>query len=146
MNHPNRQPVLDLTRHHRLIPSGDLVLLLTWIHNPDQDDYEPCMVIVPRYRKKGTYKACCVALSSAWQYNEPAYLAMASRRFAKMLGMDDNMSTVHKIGELLYSNLGELLKTPPSPTQSIVVADATYTVNGRTYSAEVLDHQPLAQA
>lgn len=142
----NRKPVLDLTRNHRIIPSGDLVLILTWIGNHEQQDYEPCMVIVPRYRKKGSYKACCVALSSAWQYNEPAYLAMASRNFARMLGMDDGMSSTYHIGELIYSNLGELLKTPPSPTQSIVVADASYTVNGRRHTAEVLDHQPLAQA
>lgn len=146
MNALNRKPVLDLTRNHAVIPSGDLVLILTWVQNPDQEDYEPCMVIVPRYRKKGTYKACCVALSAAWQYNEPPYLAMASRNFARLLGMDDGMSTTYKIGELIYSNLGELLKVPPSPTQAIVVADASYTVDGIRRSAEILDYKPLAQA
>lgn len=64
MNAPARKPALDLTRNHAVIPSGDLVLILTWIFNVDQEDYEPCMAIVPRYRKKGSYKPCCVALSA----------------------------------------------------------------------------------
>ncbi len=63
-----------------------------------------------------------------------------------MLGMEDGMSSTHKVGEIIHSHLSDLLRIPPNPTQAIVVADATYTVNGRTYSAEVLDHQPLAQA
>lgn len=146
MNYPNRKPVLDLTRNHFVRPVGDLVVVGTWIENPDQDDYEPCLVVVPRYRRSG-FKPCCVALSASWKYaTNPAYLARASREFVKMLGMEDCMSNVHKMGDAIESHLSDLLKIPPSPAQSIVVADATYTVNGRTYSAEVLDHQPLAQA
>lgn len=141
----NRKPVLDLTRNHFLRPSGDLVLVGTWIFNPDQEDYEPCLVIVPRYRKDG-FKACCVALSASYKYwDSPRYLAIAASRFARMLGMDD-AATAHRIGNMIVDNLVELLKIPPNPTQSIVVADASYTVNGRRHTAEVLDHQPLAQA
>lgn len=139
------EPVLDLTRNYFVKPSGDLVLVATWIRNEEQEDSEPCLVILPRYRKSG-FKPCCVALSSSFKYNEPRYLAMASRNFARMLGMDDTISTAHKIGELIHGHLLDLVRMPPSPTQSIVVADATYTVNGRKHSAEILDHKPLAQA
>lgn len=142
----NRKPALDLTRHAFMRPIGDLVCIGTWVFNEAQEDYEPCMVIVPRYRKKGTYKACCIALSSLWQYNEPAYLAMASKNFARMLGMDDGLSSAYKVGELIHMHISDLLKVPPNPTSAIVVADASYTVNGRTHSVEILDHKPLAQA
>lgn len=139
------KPAIDLTRNHFVRPSGDLVAIGTWVFSEAQDDYEPCLVIVPRYRKDG-FKPCCVALSSVYKYDQPIYLAHASKLFARMLGMDDNMSTVHKIGELIHSNIGEIIKIPPSPTQSIVVADASYTINGKSHSAEIFDHKPLAQA
>lgn len=139
------KPALDLTRHYLMRPYGDLVVVGTWIMNNDQDDYEPCLVVVPRYRKTG-FKPCVVALSVAWKYNEPQYLARASQIFTKILGMDDCMSNAHKIGEAIHSHLGDLVKAPPSPTQSIVVADASYTINGKSHSAEIFDHKPLAQA
>jgi hypothetical protein len=146
LNAPTRKPALDLTRNHFVRAIGDLVCVGTWVMNEAQEDYEPCLAILPRYRRKGGFRPCCVALSSIWQYNEPAYLAMASMNFARLLGMDDCMSNAHKIGELIHSHIGDLVKMPPNPTQSIIVADATYTIDGRTHSAQVLDHQPLAQA
>lgn len=139
------KPALDLTRHHFMRPIGDLVCIGTWIWSDAQEDYEPCLAIVPRYRRDG-FKPVCVALSSSWQYNEPRYLARASQIFAKVLGMDDNMSSAHKIGEMIHSHLGDLIRIPPSPTNSIVVADASYTMDGKTHSVEILDHKPLAQA
>lgn len=141
----NQKPVLDLSRHHFMRPLGDLVCIGTWIMNDLQEDYEPCLVVVPRYRSSG-YKPCVVALSSAYKYNVPAYLAVASQQFTRMLGMEDCMSNVHKVGELIHSHLGDLICMPPNPTTSIIVADATYTVDGKTHSAVILDHQPLAQA
>lgn len=140
------QPAIDLSRHHFMKPSGDLVLFGSWLWNADQEDYEPALILVPRYRRDG-FKPVCVALSAAYKYNSSAqYLARASQIFAKMLGMEDNMSTVHKIGELIHSHISDLIKIPPSPTRSIVVADASYTVDGKTHSAEILDYKPLAQA
>ena len=139
------KPALDLSRNHFVRPIGDLVCVGTWLMNNDQEDYEPCLVIVPRYRKSG-FKPCVVALSVAWKYNEPQYLARASQIFTKMLGMEDCMSNAHKVGEIIHSHLGDLVKMPPNPTQSIVVADASYTVEGKTHSVELLDHKPLAQA
>lgn len=140
------KPTLDLTRTHFVRPCGELVVIGSWIFNTDQEDYEPCLVVMPRYRKDG-FKPCCVALSASYKYaTSPAYLAMASKNFARMLGLDDCMSSVHKVGEAIHSHLNDLLKIPPSPTQSIVVADASYTIDGIRRSAEILDYQPLAQA
>lgn len=141
----NRTPALDLTRHHFLRPSGDLVCVGTWVYNADQEDYEPALVIVPRYRKDG-FKPCCVALSAAWKYNEPAYLAHAAAFFLTQLGMADGMSNAHKVASLIHEHLGDLIKMPPNPTQTIVVADASVTIEGVKRSMEMLDYKPLAQA
>lgn len=141
----NREPVINLARNHFIRPAGDLVLVATWIFNPDQEDYEPCLVVVPRYRRGG-FNPCCVALSAAWRYNEPKYLAMASKTFLLALGMDDCMSNAHKVAEIIHSHLGDLVKMPPNPTRSIVVADASVTIDGVKRSMEVLDYKSLAQA
>lgn len=144
-----RKPALDLTRHHFLRPSGDLVVIGTWIYNADQEDHEPCLVILPRYRTNG-FKPCVVALSDAWKYNPehngPRYLAEISQIFLIMLGMEDCMSNAHKVADLINSHLGDLLKMPPNPTSRIIVADATMTVDGRKRSIELVDYQSLAQA
>lgn len=63
-----------------------------------------------------------------------------------MLGMDDCMSNVHKVGEAIHSHLGDLIKMPNNPTQTIVVADASYMINGKKHTAEILDYKPQAQA
>lgn len=141
----NREPVIDLTRNHFVRPLGDLVLVATWIYNSDQQDYEPCLVIAPRYRKGG-YKPCVVALSAAWKYNEPQYLARAASLFLTALGMEDCMSNAHKVAELIHSHLGDLIKMPPNPVRSIVVADATVDIGGVKRTMELLDYKSLAQA
>jgi hypothetical protein len=141
---------LDLTRNAGVIPSGDLVLIKTWIFNPDQQDYEPCLVIVPRYRRSG-YKPCCIALSAAWKYNPEhngvAYLARAAKEFLYMLGMDDCLSNAMKVADLVNSHLGDLIRMPNNPTQAIVTADASFTFDdGTRRTIEVVSHKPLAQA
>lgn len=141
----NRQPAINLARNHFVKPAGDLVLVATWVMNDDQEDYEPCLVVVPRYRRGG-FKPCVVALSAAWQYNEPQYLARAAQIFIVALGMEDCLSNAHKVAELIHSHLGDLLKIPPNPTRTIVVADASVTIDGIKRQIEVLDYQPLAQA
>ena len=141
--------VIDLTRNHFAKPAGDLVCVGTWVFNADQDDFEPCLVIVPRYRKSG-FKPCVVALSAAWKYNPEhggvKYLAQASKLFLTALGMDDCMSNAYKVAELIQGNLSDLLKMPPNPTRAIVGADATVTINGQKRTIELLDYQNLAQA
>jgi hypothetical protein len=136
---------IDLTRNQFVRASGDLVCVGTWMFNPDQQDYEPCLVIVPRYRKSG-FKPCCVALSAAYKYDSPQYLARASSIFLGMLGMEDCMSNANKVAELIHSHLGDLIRMRPNPTQAIVVADASVMIDGVKRSMEVLDYQPLAQA
>lgn len=144
------KPVIDLTRNHFVRPGGDLVCVGTWLWNDDQQDYEPCLVIVPRYRRRG-FKPCVVALSSAWRYNPehngPAYLAHMSKMFLHALSMDDCMTNAYKVAEVIQNNLGDLIKMPNNPMSSIITADATFSFDdGTRRTVEVVDYKPMAQA
>lgn len=146
----DRTPALDLTRYHEQPRHlGDFTLYKTWIYNADQQDYEPCLAITPRYRSRG-FKPCVVALSAAWQYNPEhngaRYLAWQAKRFLLALGMEDCMSNAMKVADLINSHLGDLIRMPNNPTSPVIVADATYTVDGVKRSIELLDYKPLAQA
>lgn len=145
----NDKNIIDLRRNHFVRPAGDLVCIGTWVWNESQEDYEPALAIVPRYRKGG-FKPCVVALSSCWKYNPehggPAYLARASKLFLQALGMEDTMSNAFKVAEIIQNNMRDLICMPPNPTSRIIGADATVTIDGVSRSIEVIDYVPLAQA
>lgn len=145
----NQKPVLDLTRTHFVRPIGDLVCIGSWVFNADQEDYEPCLVVVPRYRKEG-FKPCIVALSSSWKYNPEhggaANIWRSAKEFVFHLGMEDTPKNIYSVADLINSHLGDLIAMPPSPTRSIVVADASVSIDGVKRSIELIDYQPLAQA
>lgn len=138
------KPAIDLTRHYFMRPMGDLVCFGTWIWNEDQEDHEPALVVVPRYRKDG-FKPCCVALSASWKYNEPAYLARAAQWFVQQLGMADCMSNAHAVADIVHSHLGDLISMPPNPTSTIVVAEASVDIGGAKRTIELLDFDSLQQ-
>lgn len=144
----NRTPAIDLTRHHFMRPVGDLVIFGTWLYNEDQEDHEPALVIVPRYRRQG-FRPCCVALSSAWKYNPehngPAYLARAAQLFVQNLGMEDTMSNAFKVAEAVQNHLSDLVSMPPNPTSSVVVADAQVILDGVRQHIELMDHISMKQ-
>jgi hypothetical protein len=144
----SQRHAIDLTRHHFMREWKDLVLFGTWLYNNDQEAEEPALVVMPRHRRvdpgKGIFPVV-IALSVAFRYNDPRYLAQVSRAFAKSLGFSDEIANAHKIAEAIHSHLGDLLKMPVSPTQQIIVADATVDIGGRKRSIEVVDYQPLAQ-
>lgn len=142
----DRQPAIDLTRYDFKREMGDFRLYGTWIFNNDQEDYEPCLVVVPSKRSRSNYKPVCIALSACWQYNEPGYLARVIPVFLVALGMQDCLSQAHVLAELIHGHLRDLIVMRPNPTTTIVGADATITVDGKKHAIEVLDHKPLAQA
>lgn len=142
----DRQPAIDLTRHAFKRDLGDLTIFGTWIYNEDQEDTEPALVVIPRYRLNGMVP-CCVALSAAYRYNDPRYLARASRTFAEKLGFDDSMTTTHKIASLIHDHLLDLINMPVDPSQAIVIGEASVDLgNGRKETVEFVDHEPERQA
>ena len=139
-----RKPAIDLSRHSFMRPWKDLVVFGTWLFNDDQEDEEPCLVLVPRYRRAG-FLPVVIALSSAYKYNSPKYLAHAARIFCKSLDLEDSLGEANKVAEAIHSHLQDLLTMPVSPTTAIVVADAVVTIDGKRRVIEVSDYTATPQ-
>ncbi len=136
-------PVLDLTIRHFTRELGDITLIGAW-YGADLDESEPALVIIPTYRilfdgVAMRAKPCCVALSSAYLYDEPGYLLQRAREFSQAMGFEDSMSRTYKIAEAIHGSLRDLIVMPPRPVLgSFVGADATITDGmGRQRSVEL---------
>ena len=136
---------LDLSRNHFVSPFRDLVVIGSWIFNEDQEDTEPCLVILPRHRPPHSVKPAVIALSAVHKYNDETYCVAAARVFNRDLGFSDDMANTHKVAEAIAMHLMDLIKMPENPTTAIVVADATVTIGGKTRTLELLDHQSTEQ-
>jgi hypothetical protein len=126
------RPVLDLTIRHFTRELGDLTLIGTW-YGANIEDSEPVLCLVPTYRilfdgVALRAKPCCVALSSAYLYDEPGYLLRRAREFSMAMGFEDSMARTHKVASAIYDSLRDLIVMPPRPVLgSFVGADATIT-------------------
>lgn len=134
------KPVIDLTRVQFQRDVGDLSIYGTWLYNADQEDTEPCLVILPRYRKIGILPIV-IALSAAYRYNDPRYLAQVAGLFAEKLGFADSMTDARKIATLIHDNLLDLLSMPTDPTQAVIVGEASVELEGRKRSMEIVDYE-----
>lgn len=141
---------IDLTRHHFMLPIGDMVLFGTWVFNSGQEAEEPALVIVPRYRQNG-FKPAVIALSAAYKYN-PCNRAEArgavhnARQFALGLGLSDSMADCHKILTMIHDHVGDLVSIPPSPMTAIIVGEASIELSGKKHSFQMVDYEPTPQA
>lgn len=134
------KPFLDLTRYHFVRHVGELTVYGTWVPRLDAPgDSEPALAIVPRFREIG--RPAVIALSAAYKYNDPAYLAHAAHIFTQSLGIAAGVNDTLKIATLIDDHLSDLISMPPEPTQAVVVADATVNIGGKKRSVELLDHQ-----
>lgn len=140
------KPAIDLSRHAFMRELGDLVLFGTWVMNEDQEDTEPALVLLPRYRPPSSVIPCVVALSSAYLYNDAKYCVRAAKGIAKALGFEDSMTTTHRIADILHSHLPDLVSMPIDPTVASVIGEASFdTGNGKKRTIEFLDYDPLKQ-
>jgi len=134
------RPAIDLTRYHFTRDVGDLSIFGTWLYNDDQEDTEPCLVVIPRYRREG-FKPVVVALSAAYRYNNPRYLAHAASAFAQSLGYENDMTQARKVATLIHDNLLDLLSMPLDPTEAEVIGEVTIDQGGKKRTIEVLDYE-----
>lgn len=142
----DRKPAIDLSRHHFMRELGDLVLFGTWVMNGEQEDTEPALVLLPRYRPPSSVVPCVVALSAAYRYNDAKYCVHAAKGIAKALGFEDSMQTTHRIADILHSHLPDLISMPVDPTVAVVVADAVIEgSDGKKKTVELLDFQQVQQ-
>lgn len=140
------KPAIDLSRHHFMRELGDLVLFGTWVYNDDQEDTEPALVLLPRYRPPSTVIPCVIALSAAYLYNDAKYCVHAAQGIAKALGFEDSMSTTHRIADILHSHLPDLVSMPIDPTVAVVVGEATVDMgDGKKRTVEFMDYEGMKQ-
>lgn len=141
------RPAIDLTRYHFVRELGDIRLYGTWLYHHEDDEDEPCLVLVPAHRRYGVVP-CAVALSAAFRYTDSRHLAAASLTFARTLGFDsDTMMAAHKIGSIIHDHLLDLIKMPENPTEGVVGATADVDFgDGKKRTVEILDHVPVDQA
>lgn len=140
------RPVIDLTRHHFMRELGDLVVFGTWVYSDAQEDTEPALVLLPRYRPPSSVIPCVVALSAAWRYNDPKYCVRSAKGMAKALGFEDSMQTTHRIADILHSHLPDLVSMPVDPSVAVVVADGVIQgSDGQKKSVELLEFQQVKQ-
>lgn len=140
------QHAIDLTRHAFVFHIQDLSLYGSWIFNADQEDYEPALVLIPRYRARG-FAPVVIALSAAWKYDNPRYLAQVSPTFVRALGFEDNLANGYKVAEIIYGHLDDLVKMMPNPTSRIIVGEARIEAgHGRTRKIEISDFVSTPQA
>ena len=140
------QHAIDLSRHHFLRELGDMVIVGTWTFNDEQEDTEPCLVLLPRYRPPSSVKPCVIALSAAYKYDNPKYLANASKHIAHCLGFEDSMQRAHKIAGLIHDHLPDLIRMPVDPTEAVVGAYATLEQSdGTKKTVELLEFDQISQ-
>lgn len=143
---PHERPAIDLTRHAFMRELGDLVVFGTWIMNDEQEDTEPALVILPRYRPPSSVVPCVIALSAAYRYNDAKYCVHAAKGIAKALGFEDSMQRTHKIADILHSHLPDLVSMPVDPTQAVVVGEAQVDLgSGRKQTVELMDYEAVKQ-
>lgn len=140
------RPAIDLTRYAFVRELGDLRLYGTWLWDEENQDDEPCLVLVPAVRHYTT--PCVVALSAAFRYTDAKHLARVSLTFARALGFESNtMAAANKIGGIIHDHLLDLIKMPENPTEAVVGASANVDFgDGRKRTIEILDHEPIQQA
>ena len=143
---PHEKPAIDLSRHHFMRELGDMVVIGTWIMNDEQEDTEPALVVLPRYRPPSSVIPCVIALSSAYRYNDAKYCVHAAKGIAKALGFEDSMQRTHKIADILHSHLPDLVSMPVDPTRPVVVGEAQLEFgDGKKKTVEILDHEQTKQ-
>ena len=118
---------LDLTQPAFQKARGELTIYGAW-HGKR---LRPCLVVLPTYRR-GT--PLVIEVDDAWRWNpddaqaDPRHNMRLTVAFLQANGMDaTNPFTAMKVASLVHDYLGDLLRIPPKPGETIVVADAIQT-------------------
>lgn len=77
-----------------------------------------------------------IPLSSAWLYNEPEYMARATRNIAEYLGMFPDVFLMKRIAGLILDYLPDLIGSKPFITDSI----GSECGEGKMIDGDVIEH------
>lgn len=139
------RPALDLSRYAWTQRHGDLTVYGTWWYDNDDNQWVPCLVIVPTFSVISNERVtpCVVTLDLAWIWSEeegsPRFAAETAASFCDSLGMAVNPKNAIRVAGIIRDHLEDLIKRiPPRPPQNAVVADAIVTnAAGRERHAEI---------
>lgn len=138
------KPAIDLSRTAFMRPFKDLMVFGSWLWNNDQEDHEPCLVILPSVRRTGI-RPVVVALSAAFKYDDAKYCLNAARLFNRDLGFEDNIQNITKVADAIHSHLSDLVSMPINPVEAVVGAHAVVNIGGKNQTVELMDYQPIIQ-
>lgn len=115
---------------------GDVVVTYQWVNQ------EPAMVLFPKF-KKDNAGAFVLCLSAAHNYvhsdgyADVDYLIPQSLAAARVMRMDENISTIKRIADAIVDGIDDLLKMPPEPVgmnekKAEEIGEAIIKVDGKT--------------
>lgn len=87
---------------------GDICRAYHWVGD------EPAMVLFP-VRARLNAGAYVICLSSAFKYDDLAYLVKQAAIAAGVMGMDETSYTINRIGTAIHDGLLDLIVMPPEP-------------------------------
>lgn len=138
------KPAIDLSRTHFVRPFKDLMVFGSWLWNDDQEDHEPCLVILPAVRRTGI-RPVVVALTAAFKYSDENYCWKAACIFNRDLGFEDNNQNIAKVAAAIHSHLEDLLSMPMNPVEAVIGAHAVVNIGGKNETIALLDYQNTKQ-
>lgn len=131
---------LDLTRQHFTYVIGDIMLVGSWWMGETDQEIEPCLVLLPAYRRIAAPLPPVITLGGAHHWTDKDYALNKACDFLDLLGMSKSVTNIQRVVEIILSHLRDLFTIPPMPgAGTVVVADATITgEDGRTRHAEIV--------
>lgn len=137
------KPDIDLSKIHKKYTTSDISVYFTWYG----ENNRPCLVLLPTYRSRGSYKPAVILVDDAYQWatetGSPFYVQQQSIKIAKALDFAPTPQTLARIANIIADSIGELLNIPPKPSfGSKVVADAFITQeNGKQKHFEMTENE-----
>lgn len=131
---------LDLTRQHFTYVIGDIMLVGSWWMGETDQEIEPCLVLLPAYRRIAAPLPPVITLGGAHLWTDQDYAISKAGDFLDLLGMQRSVPNIKRVVEIILMNIRDLFTIPPLPgAGTVVVADATITgEDGRTRHAEIV--------
>jgi hypothetical protein len=115
------KPVLDLNYRQWVHRSGGLTAIGTWVRQPGQLRWRPCMAIIRTDDEGDTeherVRPCIVNLDNAWIWSEEHGDAEGAADILAAFCLVLRMSTddLPKLFDLIRSRLQDLVEMPPRP-------------------------------
>lgn len=140
------RPVLDLTKYAWTQQHGDLRVFGTWRYDEDDNQWVPCLAIVPAHVFLSAERVipCIVTVDLAWIWSEEhgneAFAGSIIGDFLATLNMAPTRENGYRLLSIIRDHLEDLIKRiPPRPPEHKVAADAFVTFeSGKVRHKEIV--------